>query len=187
MKPGDAAPDRLRIAMRDDIPEMEALIRRSALGLPAPYTAAQAAAMTEHVYGVDTQLVDDGTYFVIEREGRIVACGGWSRRGTMFGGDQTKHGADPLLDPARDPARIRAFFVDPAMARRGLGRMLLDASENAARAEGFTRLTLVATGPGEPLYAVCGFIVEERFELELPGVRVPVARMEKHLGPSAED
>lgn len=142
------------------------------------YTPEQADAITRHVFGVDTQLIDDRTYFVIEQDGRIVACGGWSRRRTLFGGDQTKRGPDPLLDPATEAARIRAFFVDPSMARRGLGRQLITACMAAAKEAGFRAMELVATMPGEPLYLASGFTVMERFDLDLPGgVRVPVSRM----------
>lgn len=169
----------LRPARHADIPVLQALIALSGRALSVGYyTPSQADAITRHVFGVDTQLIDDQTYYVIEHEGRIVACGGWSRRRTLFGGDQAKHGPDPLLDPATDPARIRAFFVDPAMARRGLGRQLIEACVAAARAAGFRSLELAATLPGEPLYLACGFAVLERFELDLPGnMRVPLARM----------
>jgi GNAT superfamily N-acetyltransferase len=169
----------LRPARESDIQALDLLIARSGRELSAAfYTPAQADAITAHVFGVDTQLIADQTYYVIEENRRLVACGGWSRRATLFGGDHTKHGEDALLDPASDPARIRAFFVEPAMARRGYGRRLLDACISAARAAGFRALELVATLPGEPLYRSAGFVVTERFELTLPGdVRVPVVRM----------
>ncbi|MEM8601322.1 MAG: GNAT family N-acetyltransferase [Bacteroidota bacterium] len=173
----------LRPAAFDDVPELDALIARSGRGLSPPfYTAAQADALTTHVFGVDSQLVEDETYLVIEQDGRMVACGGWSKRRTLFGGDQTKTGSDPLLDPATEPARIRAFFVDPTCARQGLGRLLMDACIEAARAAGFTALALVSTLPGEPLYRAAGFEATERFDLDLPGpVRVPVVRMCREL------
>ena len=121
-----AATPRLRPARPDDVPALEALIARSGLGLSAGfYTDEQAAALTQHVFGVDTQLIADGTYFVIERDGVPVACGGWSKRATLFGGDRAKEAVDPLLDPATQAGRIRAFFVDPACARQGLATMLL--------------------------------------------------------------
>ena len=169
----------LRAAERSDIPALASLIDLSGRALSVGhYSPEQADAITRHVFGVDTQLIDDGTYFVIEHEGRIVACGGWSRRRTLFGGDQTKAGADPLLDPAIEPARIRAFFVHPSMARRGLGRQLMAACMAASKHAGFRTLELVATVPGEPLYLASGFTVLERFELQLPGgVAVPVSRM----------
>ncbi len=162
---------------------MQALIERSGLGLSAPYyTPVQAEAVTRHVFGVDTQLIEDRTYFVIEAEGRLAACGGWSKRRTLFGGDQAKTGPDPLLDPSAEPARVRAFFVDPAAARRGLGRRLMSECVDEARAAGFRALELVSTLPGEPLYLASGFTIIERFELLLPGeIRVPVSRMRRDL------
>jgi GNAT superfamily N-acetyltransferase len=173
----------LRPGRAADVPALEALIARSGRELSAGfYTPAQADAITTHVFGVDTQLIADGTYYVIEDDGHLVACGGWSRRGTLFGGDQTKHGEDPLLDPASDPARIRAFFVEPSLARRGHGRRLLEACVAAARVAGFRALELVATLPGEPLYRSAGFTEVERFELTLPGeIRVPVVRMRTNI------
>lgn len=168
-----------RLARHDDIPALQALIARSGRELSVGYySAAQADAITRHVFGVDTQLIDDRTYFVIEDGARIVACGGWSRRRTLFGGDQAKHGPDPLLDPAQEPARIRAFFVDPSMARRGLGRALIAECTAAAKQAGFTAMELAATMPGEPLYLASGFTVVERFEIDLPGgIRAPLSRM----------
>ena len=179
-------PRRLRLATRADAPAIASLIARSARGLSAPfYSEEQVEAKLRHVFGVDTQLIDDGTYFVIELDDEIVACGGWSRRGTLFGGDQMKQGPDPLLDPATEPARIRAFFVDPDQARRGLGTELLAACTDAADAAGFQNLELVATGAGEQLYRAHGFKVSERFEVELPeNVRVPVARMSRAIATS---
>lgn len=173
----------LRLATRDDVPALRDLIARSAIGLSEPfYTREQIDALNRYVYGVDTQLVDDGTYFVIEDDGVPVACGGWSKRRTLYGGDQMKREADPLLDPAAEPARIRAFFVDPAHGRRGLGRQLLDACAAAARAAGFRRLALVATLPGEPLYLACGFTMLDRFDIDMPnGVKAPVSNMTKDL------
>ena len=177
-----SSPD-LRLATRADVPALEVLIARSARGLSAPfYSPAQIEAKIRHVFGVDTQLIHDGTYFVVERDAQIIACGGWSRRGTLFGGDQAKMGPDPLLDPKIDSARIRAFFVDPDHARRGLGSQILATCAAAARAEGFRALELVATGAGEQLYQAHGFTVVERFDVSLPGgTDVPVGRMRKNL------
>ena len=168
-----------RLAQPNDVADLQALIARSARGLSGGYyTPAQTEAAVRHVFGVDSQLIADRTYFVIEHEGHVVACGGWSRRRTLFGGDQAKTAADPLLDPATEPARIRAFFVDPQMARRGLGRQLMNECISAARAAGFGALELVSTLPGEPLYLATGFSVIERFNLALPGdILVPVTRM----------
>lgn len=169
----------LRLARPSDIPELQTLIARSARELSVGYySAAQTEAAVTHVFGVDSQLIADGTYFAIESQGPIVACGGWSRRRTLHGGDQAKHGPDPLLDPATDPARIRAFFVDSGAARQGLGRQLMAQCLAAARAAGFGALELVSTLPGEPLYVATGFSVIERFELALPGnISLPVTRM----------
>jgi predicted protein tyrosine phosphatase/GNAT superfamily N-acetyltransferase len=174
----------LRHAQSIDVPQLEALIARSGRELSAGYyTADQAEAITRHVFGVDTQLIADQTYFVLEEERAIVACGGWSKRRTLFGGDQAKSGADPLLDPATEPARIRAFFVAPHRARRGLGRQLMEQCVAAAYAAGFRTLELVSTLPGEPLYLASGFVIVERFELLLPeDIRVPVSRMRRALG-----
>jgi GNAT superfamily N-acetyltransferase len=173
----------LRIARMEDVPALQALIARSGIELSEGfYTREQAEALTRYVFGVDSQLIADETYFVIEDGDEIVACGGWSRRRTLFGGDQMKRADDPLLDPATEPARIRAFFVDPRLARRGLGRMLLDACVVAAQAAGFKSLELASTAPGEPLYRACGFEVIERFDLRLSGgVTAPLARMRRTI------
>ncbi|MEP7177273.1 MAG: GNAT family N-acetyltransferase [Gemmatimonadales bacterium] len=166
---------------------MEALIARSATELSAGYySAEQIASLLRHVFGVDTQLIRDATYFVVESEGTLVAAGGWSRRRTLYGGDRMKEAEDPPLDPGHEPARIRAFFVDPRWARRGLGRRLYEACVAGARAAGFRALALVATRPGEPLYRALGFTVTERFDLHLPdGVEVPVAHMTRPLDDAA--
>lgn len=173
----------LRRAEVADITAMEALIARSGVELSAGfYTPEQAQAITRHVFGVDSQLVADGTYFLIEQDGAIVACGGWSKRNTLFGGDRTKRGADPLLDPAREPARIRAFFVAPQMARRGLGSQLMRHCSEQAALAGFQALELAATMPGVPLYLASGFSVIEDITLELPGaVTVGLARMRREI------
>ncbi len=174
----------LRLATPDDIEALTVLIEQSARALSAGfYSAQETEAVVRHVFGVDSQLIADGTYFVIESDGRLAACGGWSRRSTLFGGDQFKAQADALLDPARDAARIRAFFVHPDFARQGLGRMLLEASMNAARVEGFTALELMATLPGEPLYRAFGFEALERRELPFgPDIRVAMLRMRRAIG-----
>jgi GNAT superfamily N-acetyltransferase len=179
---------RLRVAQTSDIPRLEALITRSGIALSAGfYSEEQAAAVTQHVFGVDSQLIADQTYFAIEQSGEIVACGGWSKRRTLFGGDRTKTGPDPLLDPATEPARIRAFFVEPRMARRGLGRRLMEHCTREAQAEGFLALELASTMPGEPLYLASGFEIVERFDLTLPGdVRVPLSRMRKSLAAAGD-
>lgn len=173
----------LRVAISGDIRELERLVARSGIALSAGfYTPEQAEAITRHVFGVDTQLIDDGSYYLIEQDGDIVACGGWSARQTLFGADRTKTGPDPLLDPATEPARIRAFFVDPTMARRGLGRRLIAHCSAAAAAAGFRSLELAATMPGVPLYLASGFVIVDEFTITLPeNVIVPLARMRREI------
>ena len=175
--------NQLRQSTHDDIPALQELIARSGVGLSAPYYSVdQANAITQHVFGVDSQLIDDGTYYVIHTDGQLSACGGWSERLTLFGGDKAKTGPDRLLDPAEEPARIRAFFVAPEMARRGLGRQLMNHCIASARSRGFSALELVSTLPGEPLYLASGFTVLERTALKLPGrVEVPVSHMRREI------
>jgi len=174
---------RVRAAMPADIPGMEALIKRSGIELSEGfYTGEQAQAVTQHVFGVDTQLVADRTYFLIERQDTLLACGGWSKRSTLFGADRAKQGVDALLDPATEAARIRAFFVEPSAARQGLGRLLLQHCTDAAAEAGFRTLELAATMPGVPLYLACGFSAIDTFEITLPGpVQVPLTRMRKAI------
>src|SRR5205823_5670194 len=136
-------------ARRDDVGTIEKLIDRSVRQLGAAwYSPEQIASALRYMFGVDTQLIDDGSYYVAQQGERIVAAGGWSGRRTLFGGDQWKHGADAPLDPATEAARIRALFVDPSAARRGLGRLLFDRCLVDARVAGFKRLELMATLPG---------------------------------------
>lgn len=179
----ETADAHLRLARMDDIPAIARLIERSARGLSrAFYSMDQIEGLVRYVFGPDSRLVQDRTYYVCEAGGRIVAAGGWSRRDTLFGGDQMKTGADPLLDPVRDPARIRAFFVHPDHARRGLARRIFDQCLASARAAGFRRLALMSTLPGEPLYLALGFGVTERVDFTLPdGTVVPMARMQRDL------
>ena len=173
----------LRLATIDDIPALRELIPASVRALSENYyTPAQIESALIYVFGVDTQLIEDGTYFVAQSDGQIVGAGGWSKRKTLYGGDQTKGEADPLLDPAHDAARIRAFYVHPNWARRGIGRRIMQACEDAAREAGFTRLELGSTLPGEPLYAAMGFRVVERFDNPMPdGESLPLVRMDKVL------
>ena len=131
--------------------------------------------------GLDRQLIDDRTYFVVEQAGALAGCGGWSRRATLYGGDHSPGRDAALLDPAQDAARVRAMYTHPAFARRGVGRLILTLCEDAARAEGFSRAELVATLAGEPLYAACGYLARERFVDDRGGVPVPLVRMAKAL------
>jgi GNAT superfamily N-acetyltransferase len=176
---------KIRAATADDIPLLQSLIERSGIGLAAGfYTPEQAHAVTREVFGVDTQLIRDGTYFAIEDDTRIVACGGWSKRSTPYGGDKHKAAPDRLLDPASEPAKIRAFFVDPGMERQGLGSMLMHHCTRHALAAGFTSLELTATMPGVPLYTAHGFAPVRDLSLSLGGgqVAVPLKLMRKAIG-----
>jgi GNAT superfamily N-acetyltransferase len=168
----------------DEVPALEALIAASVRGLSIGYySPEQIESALIHVFGVDSQLIADGTYFVAELDGQIVGCGGWSKRKTLFGGDQTKSGEDNLLDPNTDAGRIRAFFIHPDFARRGIGKQLIEACETAAQEAGFRRLEMGATLPGEPMYRAVGYEVIERFDLPFPdGVVLPLVRMGKVLG-----
>jgi GNAT superfamily N-acetyltransferase len=174
---------KIRPATTLDIPELEGLISSSVRGLSSSYyTTQQIESALTNIFGVDSQLIADGTYYVAMIDGRVAACGGWSKRRTLFGGDQTKAGADPLLDPLQEPARIRAFFVHPDYARRGIGSRLIETCEEAARAAHFTSIELAATLPGEPLYEAFGYEVVERFDIPLPdGLGLAVARMRKQI------
>ncbi|MCT2398583.1 GNAT family N-acetyltransferase [Novosphingobium mangrovi (ex Huang et al. 2023)] len=134
------------------------------------------------IMGLDRQLVADRTYFVAELDGAIAGCGGWSRRATLYGGDHSTGLREPrLLDPASEPARVRAMYTDPAFARRGVGKALLAHCEAAARDEGFAAVELMGTRAGEPLYAAAGYSVIERVEDATGGAPVPLARMRKAL------
>lgn len=172
-----------RLACLADVPELERLIPLSVRVLQAPYySPAQMEAAFGPVFGVDRQLIEDGTYFVIEEAQQIIACGGWSRRKSLFGGGAGGATAESLLNPAKDAARVRAFFVHPDWARRGLGKALLLACENAIRAAGFHRIELVATLAGVPLYRAHGYVEELSYEIPLSnGLGLPAVRMTKQL------
>jgi GNAT superfamily N-acetyltransferase len=163
----------LRLASLDDVLAITALIAASARGLcEGDYTAAQVEAALGTAWGCDTQLIHDGTYFVFEAGAELVACGGWSWRQTLFGSDAQPGRVADALDPERDAARIRAFFVHPDWARNGLGRALLAHCEAEAISHGFRAAELMATLPGVRLYRVCGYVGEERVEYPLPGGEV---------------
>jgi GNAT superfamily N-acetyltransferase len=174
---------RLRKASVADQPALEALITRSARTLGADdYTPDQIEGALRGTFGVDTQLIIDGTYFVAESGDNIVGCGGWSRRRTLFGGDKGTARDAALLDPQTDAAKIRAFFVDPAHARRGIGRALLEQCEAEARANGFLRCEMMATLPGVKLYAAMGYSAGEPIQYELaPGLTIEFVPMSKSI------
>jgi GNAT superfamily N-acetyltransferase len=180
----DAPQPRLRLAVTEDLAAIEALMKASARDLfPATYDERQTASSIEYIAHVDPQLIEDGTYFVIEADSELVACGGWSRRDKLFTGSAAQEGRARLLDAAIEPARVRAMFTRADWTRRGLGTRILEACEAAARREGFRTLALMATLPGIPLYERFGFQVIEPVDITLPdGVLVPCAAMEKPLG-----
>jgi len=169
----------IRKATPDDLADIERVMRASMAALGAPfYDDAQTASAVRYIAVLDRQLVDDGTYYVVVEDDRVVACGGWSRRAKLFTGTSAQEAVEGFVDPASDPARIRAMFVLPDYARRGLGRLILDTAERDARALGFTRFELMATLPGVPLYRACGYRSVEEVILELPnGTKVDCVRM----------
>ncbi len=193
---------RIRPAVSTDIPVLRKLIDASVRGLQThDYTPSQIKSALATVYGVDTQLIADGTYFVAEDDASVVAgdspaqtadeaplivgCGGWSKRKTLFGGDQWTGREPALLDPQHDAAKIRAFFIHPSWVRRGIGTLILETCENAAVAAGFTRFEMGATLTGVLLYQARGYVALENLEVPLPnGESLPIVRMEKRLAVS---
>lgn len=171
----------IRLATLQDIPALQEMIALSVRGLSREYyTPGQVESALRYVFGVDSQLVADGTYYVCERQAVLVGCGGWSKRNTLYGGDQHKETEDPLLDPARDAARIRAFFVHPDHARQGIGREIMETCEDAARRNGFSSFELGATLPGVPLYLSMGYQPVEKIDEVLPdGEVLGIVKMRK--------
>ncbi len=170
-----------RLAALDDIANLNRLIDSSVRGLSTTfYTPGQIESALKYVFGVDTQLVIDGTYYIAYFDGEMAGCGGWSKRNTLYGGDQHKTYEDPLLDPEKDAARIRAFFVHPNFARRGVGKHIINVCETQARANGFTRFELGATLPGVPLYTAMGYEPAEHADAHLPdGQILEIVKMRK--------
>ena len=173
----------IRKATFEDRDAIQELIAASARGLSQDdYSEQQIEAAIEGVFGVDSQLISDQTYFVAESSGTLVGCGGWSKRRTVFGGDQYVSRDSTELDPESEPAKIRAFFVHPQFARRGIGRAILNACESEARAAGFRSLELISTMPGIPLYRACGFEGTSVVDYEAAGgVKLPFVPMRKPL------
>lgn len=170
-----------RIATAADIPALEAVMDAAIGELQQGFLTPDQIASSRMIMGLDRQLIADGTYFVVEEDGRIAGCGGWSRRATLYGGDHTPGRDAALLDPATEPARVRAMYTNPAFARRGVGRLILQLCEDAAQAEGFTRLELMATLSGQPLYTAFGFEPIEAIEDSRGGAAVPLVRMGKRI------
>ena len=172
-----------RLATEPDLPVLKNLMALAIGELQRGFLDDAQIAASHAVMGLDTQLVADRTYFVIEDDGRLAGCGGWSRRATLYGGDHSTALRDEaLLDPIRDAARVRAMYTHPDFARRGVGRLILSLCEAAAAAEGFARVELMATLSGEPLYRACGYReIERTAAAPVDGVIVPLIRMGKAL------
>jgi GNAT superfamily N-acetyltransferase len=173
-----------RLATFDDRPALDRLAAAAIRDLQRPFLTPEQIAASASIMGIDAQLITDRTYFVVECAGTIAGCGGWSRRATLYGGDHTSGRSDAFLDPARDPARVRAMYTDPAFARRGVGRLVLSLCESAARAEGFRRLELMATLAGRPLYEAYGFEPVEHLDHTVSGTPIPLVRMHKSIAAS---
>jgi GNAT superfamily N-acetyltransferase len=165
-----------RLATEADLPALREVMALAIDRLQSAFLDPAQVAASRQVMGLDSQLVADRTYFVVEAEGRLAGCGGWSRRATLYGGDHSKGRDAALLDPSRDAARIRAMYTHPDFARRGVGRLIIGLCEAAARAEGFRRAEMMATLAGAPLYRACGY-----GEMERVFDAVPLVRMGKDL------
>jgi GNAT superfamily N-acetyltransferase len=172
---------RSRLARSDDLSVLNALMDAAITELLKGFLDESQIEASRLIMGLDTQLVDDGTYFLVEENGVVAGCGGWSRRTTVYGGDHSPGRDAALLDPAKDAARVRAMYTHPFFKRRGVGRLILSLCEDAARAEGFSRAELVATLAGEPLYRACGYETIECFSDDRGGAPVPLLRMRKSL------
>lgn len=172
-----------RIATLDDLDALHALMARSIAQLQSEFLTPEQVVASKHVMGLDTQLVRDGTYFIIECDGRIVGCGGWSFRATLYGGDDSVVVREPArLDPQIDSAKVRAMYTDPDFARQGIGSRILRLCEAAALAAGFKRVELMGTAAGVPLYVAQGYMPSAKQQFAVVGeVSVPLLRMEKQL------
>jgi GNAT superfamily N-acetyltransferase len=172
-----------RIATLDDLEELRHVMALSIAHNQSAFLTTEQIAASEKVMGLDTQLIRDGTYFVIECGGQIAACGGWSFRGTLYGGDQSIVTREPeRLDPATDAAKIRAMYTHPDFVRRGLGRRILDLCEAAARDAGFSRVELMGTAAGVRLYESHGYVAkEEPHFADVNGVSIPLLQMGKGI------
>lgn len=170
-----------RIAAPDDAPALAVVMDAAITELQKGFLDPAQIASSRMIMGLDRQLLADGTYFVVEADGAIAGCGGWSRRATLYGGDHTPGRDAALLDPATEAARVRAMYTHPAFARRGVGRLILKLCEAAARAEGFRRVELMATLSGRALYSQCGYADIEAVEDARGGAPVPLVRMGKAI------
>ena len=161
---------------------MRALMKRAIDALQSGLLSPERVAASHAIMGLDTQLIDDGTYLIAERDGIIAGCGGWSMRATLYGGDHSTELRDPeLLDPARDPAKIRAMYTNPDFVRQGVGRLILEGCESAAAQHGFASVELMATLSGERLYSASGYTHVKTLEFFANGIAIPLVRMRKQL------
>lgn len=172
-----------RLATEADLAALQRLMDRAIADLQGDFLTPDQVAASRNTMGLDSQLIRDGTYVIVEADGVMAGCGGWSFRATLYGGDDSIVARAPdVLDPATDAARIRAMYTDPAFVRRGIGRMVLGLCEAAARAHGFTRAEMMATLAGEPLYRACGYVPIEHVQSHpATGISVPLIRMGKPL------
>lgn len=170
-----------RLAVHDDLAALTALMDVAIAENQKAFLNGDQIVSSRAIMGLDTQLIDDGTYFVIEIDGELAGCGGWSRRATLYGSDRTPGRDAALLDPATDPARIRAMYTDPRFTRRGVGKLIMALCEEAARRDGFRRTELMATLSGQPLYLACGYRPLQHVEDARGGRPVPLVRMAKDL------
>lgn len=170
-----------RLATVSDISALEAVMDAAISELQRGFLTPGQIASSRMIMGLDRQLIADGTYFLVEADDQLAGCGGWSRRATLYGGDHTPGRDAALLDPAAEAARVRAMYTHPAFARRGVGRLILQLCEDAARAEGFHRLELMATLSGRPLYAAAAYTPIEAIEDARGGAAVPLVRMGKAI------
>lgn len=170
-----------RLARLEDLDALRSLINTAISELQKPFLDDSQIASSRTIMGLDTQLIEDGTYFIVESDGKIAGCGGWSRRATLYGGDQSPGRSAVPLDPKTDAARVRAMYTHPDHVRRGIGRLILGLCEAAAASEGFRTVELMATMAGEPLYRACGYEAIERVEDDRGGIAVPLLRMRKRL------
>src|SRR5215510_14894585 len=170
-----------RLARRDDFDSLKKVMDAAISELQKPFLNHSQIQSSRTTMGLDTQLIDAGTYFIVEILGDIAGCGGWSRRATLYGGDQSPGRSAVLLDPAKDAARIRAMYTHPNHTRKGIGRLIISLCEEAAKAEGFTKMELVATLSGEPLYRACGYVPYENMVDDRGDTAVPLLRMKKSL------
>jgi GNAT superfamily N-acetyltransferase len=179
-------PFRTRWATAADLPALQSLMALAIESLQTGFLSPEQITASRAIMGLDTQLIADGTYLLAEKDGDIVGCGGWSRRATLYGGDHSTSLRDAkLLDRGRDAAKIRAMYTHPNFTRRGIGRGILSGCENAAAAEGFSTVELMATLSGQPLYIACGYECVEKIKAVANGITVPLIRMRKHLGAAA--